>query len=1158
MKALRDLITASDPAVRNQSLDALVASLSREDLLRQCADLDDFRRRSDNLYERVRALFFLYAIHRFHLPAKLAPRPSSLVPGSLIPFRGFEHLLQRRFEEALDSFLAVQQREGPSDAICSALAATYQRLGFQTLADQVRRSVRSVRGNQWMFRMGHPADQPLRVRPELLRRNADGTYPILRECTPVRMDLTHCGWSDIFFLGMDYPESAKVLNVSIDLGIHGRDAAPGPPVEAYLRVLDEPVLRLTSVDLGATADLTQLAEVFDFAKDYLGLLKAAVIAAGLVPPGIEGSGQDLAELLARIFGPGRGLELVSRVNDIPKGSRLAVSTNLLAALISVGMRATSQAASLTGPLQESERRLVLARALLGEWLGGSGGGWQDSGGVWPGMKLIEGVAAAEGDPEHGISRGRLMPRHRILDLADAPAATRRQLQESLVLVHGGMAQNVGPILEMVTEKYLLRCGAEWAARQGMLGILDDILAALRRGDVPAIGRATTRNFREPIQTIIPWATNHFTETVIERVRADFGADFWGFWMLGGMSGGGMGFIFAPHRRAEAQARLAQIMADTKRELQHALPFAMEPVVYDFAINERGTCADLLTDEAALMPANYYALTAPRLLRLDRHALPATRRAELDRFGAAARGRPELRGMVQTLFDALLPRGKAEAAAGPSLEALLERNGFDRTQHEQIRSDLKDGRIGLAQNRLPANAAIEDAHPGDVTDLREYLTFVRDPASRSDTMADAARAASSTPSDPAKPSGVAALAELRPVGLEALKAGEVAVITLAAGAGSRWTGGAGTCKALHPFCKFAGRHRTFIETHLAKSRRVSRSVGTWLPHVFTTSYLTHLPIAEFLERERHHGYAGPLHLSPGRSVGLRLVPTLRDLRCLWEEMPQQLLDEQQQKVRDSLRTALMNWAHGVGEASDYTDNLPLQCLHPVGHFYEVPNLFRNGVLAQLLAERPRLRHLLLHNIDTLGADADPVLLGQHIRSGACLTFEVITRRLEDRGGGLARVNGRVRLVEGLALPREEEEFKLSYYNSNTCWIDLDQLLATLGLTRDDVLAAAGALSPDAALAAREKIAAAVRATAARMPTYVTLKDVKKRWGHGQEDVFPVTQFERLWVDMTALPEITSSFVVVPRLRGQQLKDPAQLDGWLRDGSAAHVESLCEWA
>src|SRR3954469_17891366 len=284
MADLIRLITAADPAFRNQSLDAACIGLTLQELLTQCAALDAFRRQSENLYERVRALFFLYAIHRFHLPDQLKDRAAHVTNQarrSLIPFKGYEHLLHRRFEEAIDYFLATQQAEGPSDAISSALAAAYHRLGFQTLADQVRRSVRSVRGNQWMFRMGHPADQPLRVRPELLRLNpADGSYPILREATPVRMDLTHCGWSDIFFLGMDFPEGAKVLNVSIDLALHGRDTAPRPPVEAYIRVIEEPLLRLVSVDLGATADITQLSEVFDFAKDYLGLLKAAVIASG--------------------------------------------------------------------------------------------------------------------------------------------------------------------------------------------------------------------------------------------------------------------------------------------------------------------------------------------------------------------------------------------------------------------------------------------------------------------------------------------------------------------------------------------------------------------------------------------------------------------------------------------------------------------------------------------------------------------------------------------------------------------------------------------------------------------------------------------------------------------------------------------------------------
>ncbi len=281
MSELTGIITAADPEIRNRSLDAFCRAASLSDLLAECDALEQLRRASDNLYERVRALFFLYAIHRFHIPLK----PGAQAKAS-IPFSGYANLLKRRFEEAIDIFLAAQAADGPSSAISSALAEAYHGLGFQTLADQVRRSVRSVRGNQWMFRTGHPADYPLRVRPELLVRSApDGLFPILREATPVRMDLTHSGWSDIFFLGMDFPEGARVLNVSIDLSVRGADGSglPKPPVEAYFRVIDQPVLRLVSVDLRSSAEITTLAEVFDFARDYLGLLKAAVIASGIVP-----------------------------------------------------------------------------------------------------------------------------------------------------------------------------------------------------------------------------------------------------------------------------------------------------------------------------------------------------------------------------------------------------------------------------------------------------------------------------------------------------------------------------------------------------------------------------------------------------------------------------------------------------------------------------------------------------------------------------------------------------------------------------------------------------------------------------------------------------------------------------------------------------------
>ncbi len=190
--------------------------------------------------------------------------------------------------------------------------------------------------------------------------------------------------------------------------------------------------------------------------------------------------------------------------------------------------------------------------------------------------------------------------------------------------------------------------------------------------------------------------------------------------------------------------------------------------------------------------------------------------------------------------------------------------------------------------------------------------------------------------------------------------------------------------------------------------------------------------------------------------------------------------------------------------------------------------------------------MVHNIDTLGADLDPGVLGLAIEAGATLSTEVIPRRIEDRGGGLARVGGRLRLLEGLAQPREDVEFLLRYYNTLTTWVNVDGLLGAFHLTRGD-------LRGDPA-----KVAASVRAMAARIPTYVKIKDVKKRWGHGQEDVFPVVQFEKLWGDLTSLTDLPCAFLAVDRRRGQQLKDTAQLDGWANDGSRDHVVSLCDFS
>lgn len=73
----------------------------------------------------------------------------------------------------------------------------------------------------------------------------------------------------------------------------------------------------------------------------------------------------------------------------------------------------------------------------------------------------------------------------------------------------------------------------------------------------------------------------------------------------------------------------------------------------------------------------------------------------------------------------------------------------------------------------------------------------------------------------------------------------------------------------------------------------------------------------------------------------------------------------------------------------------------------------------------------------------------------------------------------------------------------------------------------------------------------------IKRSKETLEKGQEDIYPVLQFEKLWGDVTAIPDIKTGYFKVSRNRGQQLKDISQLDSWLNDGSAEYVGSICDW-
>lgn len=216
------LSTTSD---RDACLSTLVSRhlSTTSSLLAEIDALDQFRRTCPSLYHKVRALFFLYALHRFHLPKQMeseeiaGSNSKSSHSSNLICPLGYEALLDRRFDEAIDHFLvacgsasanaaddedddgnttnkycrqtssmpslsslATDEGDGedessgsgsvsnisspgrprhipslachpPTDALSSALAKAYHSLALQTLADQVRSSVRSSEGNEWLF-----------------------------------------------------------------------------------------------------------------------------------------------------------------------------------------------------------------------------------------------------------------------------------------------------------------------------------------------------------------------------------------------------------------------------------------------------------------------------------------------------------------------------------------------------------------------------------------------------------------------------------------------------------------------------------------------------------------------------------------------------------------------------------------------------------------------------------------------------------------------------------------------------------------------------------------------------------------------------------------------------------------------------------------------
>ncbi|MBI1976047.1 MAG: hypothetical protein HYS56_00890 [Candidatus Omnitrophica bacterium] len=1192
LKTIATVIQASSPWLNNRTYESLLVgeegrALSGQEILQWALGLEQFytsQAAQKNPYHRIRALIYLHHLYRFSLIGKGFHHPA------VIPKEGVEAFNEGESERAIEIYQQVMREQGPSEALFTALAAGYRKLAWQQALEIVQDAVKkSDPRNGPLFQTESLEQYSLRIAEVFAAGDAQTNLtPIGQEESSVRADPTKTLWSDIFFLAMLLPEWAKVLNFSSFLAVdhsvgNGSEDStpPGRPVEVFVRKIKEPVIRLVSLDLKTSKDVESLEDLFNFTSDYLGLLKAAVIASGIVPPSFQGESIELKEVLRRFLGEEGGIELVTYVHGIPKGSRLAVSTTLLSAIIAKLMRFSGQFNEQEGSLAEEELRLLVSRTLLAEWLGGSGGGFQDTAGPHPGIRTVEAILSQPGDPEHGISRGRLVPSFNRFSPQEEERAIAA-LRESLVMVHGGLSQNVGPILQEVTEEFLVRSERAWKARQGSAVLFPQIVEALKRGDMKELGRLTEQDW-ELTQEVIPRVNNAYTQTLLDRLKEHFGEDFWGFVMLGGASTGGMSFLVNPARKQEFKKVVFRFMRELKDQMKDGYPFAIDPVVYSFDVDREGIQAHVVTE--GLMPREYYAFVLAQIVqRWERsvndqektevedwiHAHTNELRRLFERKQREREGKLEwsgedqhrlldiddIRSLYEIMFETTLSVGTAgfQLSQGDdqAVQESLDLYGFDPESFDANVSALENGGIGVRQNRLPATARLKDISNGDVVSLEG-----EEPGVSSQT--------------------------------SPLLQGEVGVIILAGGKGGRYTGGEEAVKALAE--AFDGK--SFMEINLSSlEARQGDGREENIPVAVTTSFLTDHQIRGWLSRqgwieEGAHGVR--VYFSTGRFVSQKVNPTQIDLEfALLEEPRERALTPQQRKIQKDAAGSMIHWVDQRTEETGriYRHNTPPQRLVPPGHLYEIPSMMVNGALARMLLENPRMKEVFVKGVDVIGAVPTDELIQEHRQSGRVMSGLVVSRWMGDEGSALVvDEEGNPYYLPGFAMPVKGMEYDFKYYDSNAYVISIDEFLLLFGLTRRDLFDSLG--EDESASRAKEKILEGIRRVASLVPTYVVLKETAERWGLGQKDMYLTAQFEKLFGDLThpriwrrSLEQIREQvsreewnqvflplwekleqngwrpvqYIKVNRLAGQNFKHVSELPDLEKDGTRRFIGSL----
>lgn len=239
------------------------------------------------------------------------------------------------------------------------------------------------------------------------------------------------------------------------------------------------------------------------------------------------------------------------------------------------------------------------------------------------------------------------------------------------------------------------------------------------------------------------------------------------------------------------------------------------------------------------------------------------------------------------------------------------------------------------------------------------------------------------------------------GEAALRAGRVGILVLNGGMATRFGGGAkGVVSVVE------GQPRaSFLAVKLGQVRTAAQALGAHIPVVLMHSFATQGPSEAHLAEIDWSG----VHPSDRDAFAQSIMP-----RMLPDGTPLPTLPE----------------------ASEM-DDTDLYCAP--GHGDTLGRLRDSGVLGRLRARG--VEHLLISNVDNLGASLDPVVLGAHLEAverGAGVSVEVVRREPGDAGGCVALLedgpgDGTPAIIEGFRLPEGTDLADYPHFNTNTLWV-----------------------------------------------------------------------------------------------------------------------------